>query len=313
MARSAADLGNITRGPAIIRFKGQCYFSRDGITLRHVPEITTETADCGNDTKSVDDLYAELSFTPESIFDDAALAVLFEIFTLSPGESCASLSGELEIFTKSGFKITYHCAWISTAPSLDFASGSQPFGQVTLKAVRKPGEAWSVADSLFTCEQVAWDPSLLAKRDTSKIYKQCYLACWGTEAPWSEFKSLEGFSLSIDVDKEECRTDCDGLVDEIFQGATIQLSTNVVGIDLKEALNAMPVQGAGVIKGYTPSGPDLVLKGENGVAFIKIFGAAVVDSTPGLFGKSLKGGGEITWQACASNYPLAYIGSTDPG
>lgn len=311
MARTATTL-DIIRGPAVVRFKGQCFFTQDGLRIRHAQDITTTEVDCFSDEKSVRDIYAEITLTPLMQWDAPWLAVAYEALTLAPGDSCAALSDELEVLTKSGERILYHCAWISSIASLNPRSGELPAGSMTFKAVRKPDTLWSDPESLFTCSTQPWDPTLATKYDSSLNYKQCFIGCWGATPPWDSFKTLEGFQLDINVNKDPCETDCDGLVDETVQNVEVKVSANVIGIDLKEALNAMPVQGPGVFKGYTPSGPDLTLKGENGLAFIQLKGAAIVETEPGIFGKKIKGGGQFTWQACRPTYPLGYVGTTDP-
>ena len=312
---NSASIANLIPGAAFVEFTptggtAVCLFPRSGVRAELDIDIKTESADCGNDIKSVDSYGMTVGFQPEAYFNAETLAVLYSIGDLQPGDACSTLQGELKLWVKSGKLITFHCAWISTVPNLALANGDQPLGDVVFRVAKKDGVAADAPDAY--CEITAatypgGDAAWQAKRVLSELCKECFTGTWvdadGVPVPgFEEIKTLDGFSLDISTEKEPCETDCDGIIDEVFKGITVELTATLISQTCEQIKAILPYEGKTLGEDYG----DLVLTSPKG-AKITISGAEIIGGTPFQFGKDQKGGGSVTWRACAANYPLLKV------
>ena len=119
----------ILRGPAIVQFQSQTFYSQGDIRVDLVNEtFPVAVSNFGKVDDRVDKVMHRISFTPDGRF--AALSVLLPYATATIGSSVFGTDKPLTIWTVDGKKRVYAAAAVTKMPSLMLASTKTIFGAV---------------------------------------------------------------------------------------------------------------------------------------------------------------------------------------
>jgi hypothetical protein len=297
------DRANIINGPAIITFKGASFYTAGDIELN--PGISygeINTAMHGKVDSFIDDIVAEITFTPAGQWIAEHLAVLFPYATPVIGSSIfGSTDSDVTIQTLAGQLITWKAGAITKMPDLILSAVKPALGAVTIACIGENATAWSDEAKRAVVAATAFSD---ASFDPADIKMAAYVAAiTGASAPWDAIQTQEGWTISFDVKAEPVKTDALGTVDMRIGGVTASAKCIPVGISEAQLLAKLPLQGAGIARGTRLStlGADLTITGPNVGDPIVVLKNAVMTTGQLKFGSTALRIGEIAFE-CAVTF-----------
>ena len=296
------DRTNIITGPACITYKGQTFYTADDIELN--PGITYGeilTSMHGKVDSFIDDIVAEISFTPAGQWIAAHLAVLFPYTNpLIGGSVFGAVDSDLVIQTLAGQQITYKSAALTGMPDLTLSATKTPMASVTIACIGANDTDWTdVAKRAVIQAQAFADASF----DPAQIKMAAYSAALnGAAAPWDDIQTEEGWTISFDVALEPRKTDAFGTVDMTLGGVVATAKCVPVGISESELFDKLPLQGAGVRRGTRMSslGADLTIAGSDVGDPTVTLKNAVLTTGALRFGQTALRTGEIAFESAVT-------------
>jgi len=293
------DRTTIIKGPAIITHNGATFYSADDITLSpgiSFGEIATSMH--GMVDKFIDDIVAEISFTPAGQWLAAHLAALWPYGNPTIGGSIfGATDKDVVIQTLAGQEIIWKCGGLTAMPDLILSTTKTPMGSVTIACIGQKATAWSdtAKRAVITAKAFA-DTSF----DVSQIPSSAYTAeLDGAAAPWDSFQTKEGWTLSFDLGTEPTQTDSEGTVDMSISSVGVIAKCQPMGISEAELIAKLPLQGAGIRRGARLSslGADLTISGAAAGDPQVVIHNAVLTDGPLAFGATALRAGEIAFEA----------------
>jgi hypothetical protein len=251
---------SILRGPAIVTFNSQSFYSKSDITL----ELGVETFDIdasafGKVDERVIERIARVRFTPAGEWE--ALTTLWPYGAATIGASVfTGTDRPLVIQTLDGTTITFSAAAVTRMPNLRLSAKETMIGEVEFTCLGKDNEAWTVANNLVATSSAAFADTNFS---IPAILTQPYTAAWGISSPWSSFQTFDGFTVNFDLSLSPLATDADGIVDMMFSRLGVSVQCQPLGITEAQLITALGLQGAGNARGRSLSAGsnDLVLTG----------------------------------------------------
>ena len=165
----------ILRGPAIVQFDSQTFYSQGDIKVELVNEtFPIQVSNFGKVSDRIDKVMHRISFTPDGRW--AALSVLFPYATSTIGSSVFGTDEALTIWTVDGKKRVYAAAAVTKMPNLMLGSTKTLFGEVQFTCIHAESSDWSTQGSLFVDSSASYpgDSGYLA----SDILTQPYALAW---------------------------------------------------------------------------------------------------------------------------------------
>lgn len=293
---------SIIRGPAIITFGGQTFYTAEDIEVN--PGITfgeVNTAMHGKVDSFIDDIVSEITFTPAGQWLAAHLAVLFPYTNPVIGGSIfGSSDSDVVIKTLAGQQITYKAGAITKMPDIILSAVKPALGAVTISCIGKQDTDWDdEAKRAVVAAQAFADTSF----DPSKILMAPYAAALtGASAPWDDIQTEEGWTLSFETALEPVKTDSLGTVDMTIGGVTAMAKCVPVGISESDLLAKLPLQGTGIRRGLRLSGlgADLTIQGPATGDPIVVLKNAVLTTGALRFGRTALRTGEIAFESAVT-------------
>jgi len=170
MARS-----DILRGPAIIQFNSQTFYSQGDIQLEEVMDaFAINVSNFGKVDDRVDKVMHRLRFTPDGQW--TALSTLFPYATALIGDSVFGTDKTLTIWTRDGKKRVYAAAAVTKMPNIMLASTKTLLAEVEFTCIHAADTNWSTAGSLFTDSAQAYPGD--SGYDVTNIITQPYTMQW---------------------------------------------------------------------------------------------------------------------------------------
>lgn len=253
---------SILRGPAIVTYDSQSFYSKSDILL----ELGVETFDIdasafGKVDERVIERVARVRFTPAGEWE--ALAVLWPYGATTIGASVFTGTDKpLVIQTLDGTRLTFNAAAVTRMPSLRLSARETMIGEVEFTALGKDNEAWTVSNNLVATSSAAFSDTNFS---IPAILTQPYTAVWdtGVGSPWNPFQTFDGFTVNFDLSLSPLTTDADGVVDMMFSRLGVSVQCQPLGITEAQMITALRLQGAGNARGRSLSANshDLVLTG----------------------------------------------------
>jgi hypothetical protein len=238
-----ADL--CVRGPALVTFGGQTFWSQGDIVARPQLELWPVRSSLGGDlSRRVRSLVWEIGFTPVGEITAAQLAVTHPYGTPTVGASFRTATDrDLVIHGADGVKITFYAAGVWKQPDLKLSPDETAMGEITFRALGKNDTAWTAADKFYKIESAAFSgagPSL------ANTITQGWKAVWGV----TEIRAEGPIMLRFGVGWKERMVNGDAIVDYSLKGDGLECAASFVPADMAFAdyLALLKMQGAGAIE-----------------------------------------------------------------
>lgn len=189
---------NIKRGRGQIVFGGETLFSKTPIEVNWLQRtFKVQAANHGNvDTRDQDRLI-EIKFTPAGQITADQLGVLYPHLDAAYGSKALGGSDAAAViyFEADNQQLTVHNAVVFQQPDLNLKVGQTPFGQCTLHGLVRDTYEPNASNAYYTLAGVSYpgDADFAATEIKAGLFK----AVWGSDAPWSEFWSKDGFRVQF--------------------------------------------------------------------------------------------------------------------
>jgi hypothetical protein len=250
---------SILRGPAIVTFNSQSFYSKGDITLDlGVETFDVEASAYGKVDERVIERVARVRFQPAGEWE--ALTTLWPYGATTVGASIfTGTDRPLVIHTLDGTTLTFKAAAVTRMPEITLAANATMIGEVELTCIGQDNQAWTVADNLVATASAAFSD---ANFSIPAILTQPYTAAWGS-SPWNSFQTFDGFRIGFDLQLSPLTTDADGLVDMMFSRLAVTARCRPLGITEAQLITALKLQGTGNARGRSlqANSADLVLTG----------------------------------------------------
>lgn len=266
---------SIIRGPGTVTFGGVKLFDKDGIVAeiesnsQEVPSSISGTLD----TIKTDQI-GRVSLTPVGNLSEALLEVLYPSFAQTPeiGRSLlGSTDAPLVVSSRAGTKVTFNAAALTQLPELRLSPIATAFGQAQFTALVPNGKLPDDATTKFyTVTSATYEDGEPPRDGLSGFHYQ------GTYGSLSIPDTLDGWTVTPELQTEAVTTDSQGTIDYTLTGLTVRASCTPLGLSESQILAALPVlQGRGK---SLASASDLVISSTGGLTVTLKHAALVTGS-----------------------------------
>ena len=282
---------SIIRGPGTVTFGGVKLFDKDGITAeiesnsQEVPSSISGTLD----TIKTDQI-GRISITPVGNLSAAILNVLYPSFAQTP-EIGRSLLGATDapllVASRAGTKVTFNAAALTQCPELKLSPVATAFGQAQFTALLANGKLPTDAGSFYAVAAAAYADGEPPRTGLSGFHYQ------GTYGSLAIPDTLDGWTVTPEMQTEAVTTDSQGTIDYTLTGMTVRASCTPLGLTESQLLAALPVlKGRGK---SLASENDLVISSTGGLT-VTLKHAALVTG-PIQWGATMLRAGQIGFVA----------------
>lgn len=276
----------ILREPGKIIFDSAHLYFQGDITLK--PVVTqADIASSVHGTVDVRSTNRMFTVTGTLAGEWEELAKLYAIMSLKRGASVFGATDKpLVIHCLSGLKITFTNAAITKPPVIIGGVGKTMFGAFEAMCILGNESDPSTVASYYavTSESYPGDTQF----SPSAMLTLPLTAVWGASAPWDEFLTRDGWTITPNVTLSPDDVDGLGTVDMKVQDMTVTAVATPAGITQAQLYAAMG-HGAGL--GARRTGADLVLTASG--VWIKVTDALITDGDSGHGDRPTVG--EVTW------------------
>lgn len=253
---------SIIRGPGTITFDGVHLWDKDGITAE-IESATQEipSSISGNlDTIKTDQI-GRVSLTPVGNLSEALISVLYPDYAQTPeiGKSLFGISdAPLVVSSRAGTKVTFNAAALTQLPELRLSPVATAFGQAQFTALVPNGKLPTDATTKFYTVAAATYADGEPPRDGLSGFHYT-----GTFGSLSIPDTLDGWTVTPEMQVEAVTTDSQGTIDYTLTGMTVRASCTPLGLTEQQLLGALPVlNGRG---SSLASANDLVIASDGGL------------------------------------------------
>lgn len=305
---------DILRGPAIIQFQDQTFYSKGDIAVAlNQTTFAIEASRFGGKIDDrVDQISHTISFIPVGEWE--ALAVLFPYATAVIGSSVFGVDKTLTIWTVDDKKRVYKAGAVTQMPNIELGATRTLLGQTQFTCLHADASDWSTANSLFTDSAEAYPGD--AGFTPANIITQPYACVYGGDAPWSSFRTKEGIVISFALQLAPETNDWKGLFDMTFQGLEVTATLQPEGVTPAQVLALLKHQGDGAVRGRSlgSGAPNLDIVGTD--VFVRLSAAAAFAGAE-AYGAMARRVGPMQFRATRSFTdgglnPLFFVGAESP-
>lgn len=292
----------VIRGPAIIKHAGATFLTQGDVTVAlHNTQFNVDVWGQAVD-KRLDDVRAEIQFTPIGVFSDAMRDALLPWIAAMPG---TSMFGATDLPTvihgTDDREITFHATAVTTQPELNFAANAQLWGQTTITALRATGKGAAEAGSFYTEVLKPFPTDVNLGLDD--VITMHYDVSWGSTAPWDDIALADG-GIKVAFDLQTQQETCDelGTFDYVLQSILATATFTPIHGTLAQLLAMTSTQGAGAVRGASlrPKGNNLVIDGGIGNPICTLNNALPAEVLNLNWGNTSRRPGEIALQSVRS-------------
>ena len=229
---------SIIRGPGSVSFGGVTLYDASGITA----EIDSATQDVPSsiagklDTIKTDQT-GKISLTPVGNLSEALVGVLYPDWVKTPeiGRSVfGSTDAPLVVHSKAGTKVTFLAAALSKCPDLLLSPVKTAFGAAEFAALLANGKLPTESDSLYKVESAAYALDEPPRDGLTGFHYA------GTFGSLSIPDTLDGWTVSVELQLEDVKTDSQGTIDYTLGGVNVTAKCTPLGLTEAQILAALP-------------------------------------------------------------------------
>ena len=303
--------GSIIRGPAVVTFGGQTFRTKGDVQLNMgIDTFDVESSEFGPIDKRRNGITISLSFTPVGVVTAAIVPVLWPHLSKTLG---TSLFGASDVPCTvapvgGGVQLVLSAAAITKMPGIDICATKTSMGQVGITGILANNKEWSDAAARYAASTIS--APTLAAIDTSTIPTSPARVTW--EDVFADLPTAEGVHVEFDLQTNNEETDEDGLVDITMGTVSATASFEPVGgVDLGDLLDAIALQGSGVLRGTSLSGHDLTIAARDVGGLTVVIPDARLDNLPLNYGPSSRRIGSLSFQGFRTSGAAATITVND--
>jgi len=259
----AINRTNILRGPGTVIYNtgddAQTIFDATGITAdveSSSQEIPSSVSGAIDTIKT--DQVGTIRLTPCGQLSDDLLALLYPYGTPSIGARVfPDADVPLTVHSVAGTKVTFVNAALTTMPPLTLSPVKTAFGEAVFTALLGLGKKPSDANSFFTTAAASYTAG---GPDPTGIVGVQYAATFGS---LNIYDTLDGWTVTPEIQLEPVTTDLLGTVDYTVSGVTCTATCTPLGLTESQLLGALPIakDRGSSLKGAA----DLVITGAGGL------------------------------------------------
>jgi hypothetical protein len=280
------DRATIKIGPAKLAHDGATHFFPDGLTLTATRTFVDVEVDAyGVLLKAHVDTTLEVSGTPKAW---ANLAKLNPFGPMLPGTLlCGATDKPLVITPQNGKPLTLAAACVKSPPNLMLSAGKPFFSSgCTWAGVLANNVEWSAAGGRYSYGNEGANVAL-----TGLTLAELAMCPWAATLGGTAFEHEDGIGIDFNIGLTEQRTDSQGVVDWSLDSVEAVAKYVPVGLGEAENLDALGLQGAGVVRGVSAATKVLAITGSGTRAFT--LNGCVQRSASPRYGRSVKRVGEV--------------------
>lgn len=302
---------SIIRGPAVVTFGGQTFRTKGDVVLTMGADtFDVESSEFGVIDKRRNNISVSLTFTPVGVVTAAVVPVLWPHLSKVVG---ASLFGPSDVPCTvapvgGGLQLVLSSAAITGMPGIDISATKTSIGQVTITGILANNKEWSDAAARYTASTIS--APTLDSIDVSAIPTSPALVTW--DDVFDDLPTAEGVHVDFDLQTNNEETDEDGLVDITLVSVSASASFEPVGsLSLSDLLDALGLQGTGVLRGTPLSGHDLTIAARDVGGLTVVIPDARLSSLPLNYGPSSRRVGQLSFQGFRTSGAAATITVND--
>ncbi len=259
-------LSALVRGPAIVIFNGQSYYTQEGIKRGFKRKTFRPKSDSfGDRGPRLISQTEVLSLTPVGQLG-ASLVKYYPYAVTDIGKKLATFA--LVIHTHAGQTITYSRACITKMPPLHLGAGKPIFGAMEFTILGKAATQPSAADYWKTVAATAFSD---ATYDETKIITEGYVGAWGETSPYDSLGAMEGFDIEPTMTVSEHPVDGLGVVEIDLEDLAVSASWAPSNLSEAQIDTLYALQGADAVlpgQSLSKAGNDLIITGDSLVATV---------------------------------------------
>lgn len=312
---SGINRSNILKGPALVQYGGQSFWSKGDVTLNFEPKLfAIPTAHFGEVDQRVSDQVFKASFEPAGRFTAGLAAVLWPYASMLPGTSIFGASGvdkALVVWSRDNKKLTLHNSAITGMPTIRQSVSKTIQGAVEFTGIVRNEMDPSEASSYYTIETATYPGD--TGFAVSDILTKAYASAWGDDAPWDSFYTEDGWEISFGLNLSPQMVDGLGTVDMSLQGLTVTAKCVPVGPAESDILAAA---APAVALGSSIASRSAALNISASGIYVRVYNAGITKSGF-VYGAEKKRISATEWRATrtvtsGTPDPLFHIGTSAP-
>jgi hypothetical protein len=259
--------------PGVIIFDGATLYSQGPLTVKPVvtnASIVTAIHGTVDRGRATDRLFT-VSGTLAGEWRD--LAVLFHALSVPIGGSVFGASDKpLVVHGRSGTRVAFVNGAITRPPTIVGRAGTTLFGEFEATCVLGNGLDPAATASYYAITSATYPGD--AAFDPTSLITLPLNAVWGTEAPWVDFHTLQGWTVTPEVTLTPHAVDGLGTVDMKVTDKQVTAAAVPAGVTQAQILSKLGFGGG--LGARRSGGPDLVLSADG--VYIAISDAVMLDS-----------------------------------
>lgn len=298
--------GSIIRGPAVVTFGGQTFRTKGDVQLRlGVDSFDVESSEYGPIDRRRNNITASLSFEPVGVVTAAVIPVLWPHLSKAAG---TSLFGSSDVPCTvapvgGGLQLVLSAAAITKMPDIIVSATKTSIGQVEITGILANNKEWSAAAARYTASTIV--APTLAAIDTASIPTSPAYVDW--DGVFADLPTAEGVTVSFDLQTNNEETDEDGLVDITLGSVSASASFEPIGFAVDDWLDALGLQGTGVLRGTSLGGHELYVHARDVGGLDVTIPNARLAELPLSYGRGSRRVGQLTFQGFRTSGAAATI------
>ncbi len=291
----------ILKGPCQLTYNGgnPLYSKGDVVVSARSTVLGIDTSGFGQIDQRAIDIEYRIRFQPSGQLGNDA-SQLWANMALKVGESIFGATDRtlvIKPFNAGQSVLTFKNVGISRMPSLRLTAGETAIGEMEFTALRSDASTWEVVDSIVAASAYSAPDHTLFGAGNHVV--EPWGAVWGA-APWDNFQTESGWTITPTMELSEQRVDNAGLIDLNVRALSVTAQATPIDTSLTEAviLAKLGHAGAGRIRGQSLAslGADLEIQAADSEILVRLDQAVLIDAQLG-WGSETKRIGQCTWQA----------------
>lgn len=303
--------GSIIKGPAAVTLGGQVFRTKGDVQVSMgLDTFDIESSEFGAIDQRRNNVTIECTFTPVGVVNSGILSVLWPHLSKAYGASLFPATDSTCTIAPvgGGVQLVLSSAAVTKMPQIIVSATKTSIGQVTVTGILANNTEWSDAAARYTATTIS-APTLSAI-DVASIPTSPARVTWGEV--FADLATGEGVTIDFDMQTANEETDEDGLVDITLTSLAAQATFSPIGAGESDLLDALGLQGEGVLRGTSTTGGDLTIAARDVGGLQVVIPNAKLASLPLAYGPSSRRVGDITLRGFRTSGAAATISIVEP-